>query len=163
MLRLLTPRDVNHWGGRVQPRDLGTRPLSLEDTRAIPWPASKINDPTNKSYRDCRDEITTRSRALVGEFQVLVGIPSRHIITDYDHRLPRTLHNSAETASNLQGQPDCWIEGPVPRPTQRHCKHNRRRDPRKSRRRPAEAPARAGLRRYHLFAASVRDGPPYWQ
>src|SRR5207237_4308622 len=125
---------------------------------------SEIDDRPHVVLSYARNEIAAGLCALVCKFQVLVGIPSRHMIwRNYDYRLSRTLHHSPERPAGVQGRADRRVKGGFPQSIETGVEDYRRSDPRKPGRRAIEVTARTWKRCHDLFAPGRRDGTSYRQ
>jgi hypothetical protein len=79
-MRLVFASNVDHRGGIIESGNLGGRPSGGGYGGAVARSASKIDDPPHALRRDAIQQIVARANPVFAEFQVLVGIPSRHII-----------------------------------------------------------------------------------
>jgi hypothetical protein len=75
---MIAPRRRQHVGGAVEPGDRRFGPPIAQQARAVAGTAAEIDDTPRRREIDARQEIERRLCALVGEAQILFGIPTVH-------------------------------------------------------------------------------------
>lgn len=68
----------DHVRRAVETGNGGVGPALDDHFGAISWAATEVDDAQGTPDFDVGSEITARARAFIGEFEVLVRIPSRH-------------------------------------------------------------------------------------
>src|SRR5438045_105240 len=76
--RIILARAAAHVGGAVESGDCGGWPALGQDRGAVARSATEIDHSGGRGRVDARDEIAAGLRALVGESEVLAGIPIGH-------------------------------------------------------------------------------------
>jgi hypothetical protein len=75
---IIAPRCRQHVGRAVEPGDRRFRPAVAQKARAVAGTAAEIDDTPRRRAIGARQEIERGLCALIGEAQVLLGIPTMH-------------------------------------------------------------------------------------
>jgi hypothetical protein len=75
---MIAPRRVEHVGRGIEPGDHRLGPAPAQQPGAVTRAAAEIDDPPRRREIEAREEVERGPCALVGEAQILRGVPTVH-------------------------------------------------------------------------------------